>query len=165
MLNLHEVIPPLTARTPTGDPIHAWDFKQRKNLVIAFLHSRCGACDRFLDELCARAKDLAEHEAVTLAIFTETPPRATLAKLPPEVLAAADSGGLAQRVYLEEDVRRPERQRSVGVFVTDRYGELYAQWIGREPQSLPRADVVFDCLRQIELTCDEDGVTPFSFAA
>jgi hypothetical protein len=164
MLKQHEVVPPLSARTPTDDAVHAWDFKQKKNLVIAFLHSGCRACDGFLGELSRRAKGLAEREAVALAIFSEMPWGATIRDLPNEVLVAADTSGHSQSTYLGEDVLGPGGQRLVGVFITDRYGELYTQWVGREPECLPRIDEVFEWLEQIELACDEDGVSDWAAA-
>ncbi len=159
MLNQHEVVPPLTARTLSGDPVHAWDFKQKKNLVIAFLHAGCATCNNFLGELSSRAKDLAECEAMVLAVYSKFPWVAEPPKLPPEILATTDTTGCSQHAYFEEDVLRPTGQRGVGVFVTDRYGELHAQWAGREPESLPHTDEILDWLRQIELACEEDGVS------
>ena len=36
MLTLRQLIPPLTARTAAGDTVRAWDYKQKRNLAIAF---------------------------------------------------------------------------------------------------------------------------------
>jgi len=165
MLNVHEVIPPLTARLPTGDAIRAWDFKQKKNLVIAFLHSDCKACGSFLEQLALRALELAEAETVALAIFSKSPWSRILSPLPREILAAADTTGRSQLAYLEENVLGPAGQQRVGVFITDRYGELYAQWVGWEPESLPQADEVFVWLAQVEMACEEDGVSHWTAAA
>ena len=56
-MKLRQIIPPITARTPAGRRIRARDYKQKKNLVIAFLQPRCPRCEEFLLRL-------GEHAAV-----------------------------------------------------------------------------------------------------
>ena len=47
MLRTGRLIPPLTLRTPDGRVVRAWDFEQKKNLVIAFLDAECAPCEDF----------------------------------------------------------------------------------------------------------------------
>ena len=64
MLHTRQLIPPLTLHAPDGRTLRAWDFKQKKNLVIAFLDADCISCEEFVRRLAARASDLREKEAV-----------------------------------------------------------------------------------------------------
>ena len=57
-LVLRELIPPLTARTPAGKTLRAWDYKQKRSVVIAFLHTGCRRCEGFVENLAARAAEL-----------------------------------------------------------------------------------------------------------
>lgn len=158
MLLTHELIPPLTARRPTGQTIRAWDFKQKKNLLIAFLHPGCHRCEKFLGALAAHAMELAELETLALIVFPAPPPAFLGENLPREIIVAADPTGRSQRAYLGPEAFSPAGQERVGAFITDRYGELYAQWVGSAEEALPGIRDVFGCLEQIEAVCEECGV-------
>ena len=149
MLELHQTIPPLTARTPTGHVVRAWDYKPKKNVVVAFLHADCRRCEHFLLRCAESAVQLTEREAVALVIFSEVPPAALTGNLPREVVAAAEMGGHAQRDYLGKDAFGPAGQQRVGVFVADRYGELVAQWVGGD-DALPGIGDALSWLSRIE---------------
>ena len=102
VLRIRETIPPLTARTADGAVIRAWDYKQKRNLVIVFLHADCACCDAWLAQLGATAADLSEREAVALVIYAETPLRAAQV-LPAPLVAAFDVTGHSQRAFLGRD--------------------------------------------------------------
>ncbi len=159
VLKTRQQIPPLTARTPAGHTVRAWDYKQKKNLVVAFLHAGCRRCEVFLSKLAARAAELAEREAVALVVFAEAPRAMLSENLPAQVLVAADMSGRSQRAYLGEDAFGSSGQQRVGVFVADRYGELYAQWVARDDDGLPGAGELLDWLGQIQVACEECGVS------
>ena len=159
MLSTRQLIPPLTARTFTGRRVHAWDFKQKKNLVIAFLDATHPESEDFFKRLAARAAEIAEQEAVAFIVFSDSPSTALLTNLPQEFVVATDVGGRAARSYLGEDAFGPFGLQRSGVFVADRYGELYAQWIVSSGEALPGAGEVLSWLRQIELACEECGVS------
>jgi hypothetical protein len=152
-----EVIPPLTLRTPRGRILQAWDFKQKKNLVIAFLHADCPPCADFLVRLDARAGELEAHEAVVLAVFPEPPPAAIEDSLSARVIAGADVSGRSAHAYLGEDAFSP-RER-IGVFVADRYGELYARWVASDEEGLPGMGEILSWLGKIELVSEGCGVS------
>ena len=73
MLRNRQLVPPLTIHTPDGRTVHAWDYKQKKNLVIMFLDTDCGPCEEFLHALVASAAALREKEAVALVVFLDQP--------------------------------------------------------------------------------------------
>src|SRR5712692_8848840 len=140
-LVLRELIPPLTARTPAGKTLRAWDYKQKRSLVIAFLHAGCRCCEGFVEKLAARAAEL------------------RVENLPAQVVVAADMSGRSQRAYLGDDAFGQAGQERLGVFVADRYGELYAQWVAREEGGLPGVGEVLEWLGQIQVACEECGVS------
>ncbi len=144
---------------PDGRTIRAWDYKQKKNLIVAFLHASCRRCEAFLSKLAAHAAELAEQEALALVVFAEAPPALVAGKLPPQVVVAADMRGRSQRAYLGEEAFGPAGQERVGVFVADRYGELYAQWVARDEDGLPGTGELLDWLSQIQVACEECGVS------
>jgi hypothetical protein len=151
-LPLRQLIPPVTARTADGAIIRAWDYKQKRNLVIAFLHANCVRCEAWLAQLNARAGDLSEREATGLIIYPETPPRAA-GILTQSLIAAADVTGHSQRAFLGREAFGPVGQDRVGVFVTDRYGELYSQWVARDAGELPVPAEILSSLWQIQVAC------------
>ncbi len=157
MLKTRQLVPALTARTPSGQTIRVWDYKQKKNLIIAFLHVGCGPCAAFLSKLAACAGDLAEREAVAMVVFAEGPP--ALENLPAQVVVAADMSGRSQRSYLGEEAFGLGGLERVGVFVADRYGELYAQWVARDDNGLPGMGELLDWLGQIQIACEECGIS------
>lgn len=157
MLKLRQMIPPLTARAADGRTIRAWDYKQKRSLLIAYLHSECTRCDEFLARLCARASDLNELEATALVILSATPPVSLAPGAPREVVVATDMSGNSQRAFLGKDAFGPAGQARVGVFVADRYGELFAQWEGPSEDALPATGDALSWLGQIQIACEECG--------
>ncbi len=151
-LRTRQLIPPVTARAADGAIVRAWDYKQKRNLVIAFLHSDCARCETWLAQLAARAADLSEREATGLIIYPETPPRAAGILTEP-IIAAADVTGHSQRAFLGREAFAPAGQDRVGVFVTDRYGELYSQWVARDADGLPAPAEILSALWQIQVAC------------
>ena len=159
MLPLHEVIPPLTTRALGGRTVQTADYKQKRNLVLAFLHAHCSRCEDFLRRLAARAAEFAEQEAAVLVIYSELPPGSLSQNLPPHLVLTTDLTGRSQRVYLGQEVFGPAGQQRLGVFITDRYGELFAQWVGFDENALPGTEDLVSWLRQIEMACEECGVS------
>lgn len=154
MLRTRQLIPPLRIHTPAGRPVHAWDYKQKKNLVIAFLDSDCAQCDDFLRGLVGRAADLREREAVALVIYLAPPPSALADFLPKEIIAGCDVPGHSARAFLSDDAFSARGLVRRGVFVTDRYGELFAQWQLAAHQ-FPSLEEIFSTLDRIGMACEE----------
>jgi len=154
MLRLRQLIPPLTLRTSQGRTIRAEDFKQKKNLVIAFLDADCTLCGDFLSRLAARAADLREKEAVALVAFLEPPPLSVAGNLPQEITAGSDMPGRGARAFLGDDAFSARGLVRGGVFVTDRYGELFAQWPTAR-HDFPAVDEIIGSLNQVEIACEE----------
>ncbi|MGB9244305.1 MAG: hypothetical protein WCC03_13205 [Candidatus Acidiferrales bacterium] len=154
MLRNRQLIPPLTIHTPEGRTVRAWDYKQKKNLVIAFLDTDCAPCEEFLRALEASAAALREKEAVALVVFLEQPARRVTDSLPPGIIIGADTPGNSARAFLGEDAFASHGFVRGGVFVTDHYGELFAQWtINRH--KFPAIAEILAALDYVEMACDE----------
>jgi hypothetical protein len=156
MLRPRQIIPPLNLHVPDGRAVRAWDFKQKKNLVIAFLDLDCAPCEEFFRALAARAPELREEEAVVLAAFLSPPPERLLHGLPEEIIAGADVPGRGARAYLGDDAFASRGLARTGVFVADRYGELFAQWVFAG-HKFPAMAEIFSWLGQIGMACEECG--------
>lgn len=154
-LRLRYQIPALTLRTFDGRDVSAWDFKQKRNRVIAVLRADSPESWEFLKQLIAHAKDWKEKETVGLVVFQEVPLRGLPAALPPEVIAGTDASGHSIARYLGEHALSDEGLERQGVFVADRYGELYAKWIVEDDGELPRVSDILKALEQIEIACEE----------
>src|ERR1700683_4055792 len=154
MLPTRQLIPPLTLHVPDGSTVRAWDFKQKKNLVIAFLDAGCAPCEDFLRRLAERVGDLRATQAVALAAFLEVPPQGLTEGLPSEVIAGSDVSGRAVRAFLGEDALSPRELGRRGIFVTDRYGELADQWPATG-HDFPPPGAILACLNQLEIACEE----------
>ncbi|HEV8385053.1 MAG TPA: redoxin domain-containing protein [Candidatus Acidoferrales bacterium] len=153
MLKPRQLIPPLTARAADGRVVQAWDYKQKRALAIVFLHADCRQCVDYVERLHEHAVELKEREAVALVIFSETP--AALADSSAQIIIAADVTGKSQRAFLGENAFSPAGQALVGVFVTDRYGALRAQWSGAHEHALPQPGEILDVLDQAQMACEE----------
>jgi hypothetical protein len=154
LLSKRQLIPPLTIHTPDGRTVRAWDYKQKKNLVIAFLDTDCGPCEEFLRALVTNAAELRDKAAVALVVFLEQPARRVTDSLPPGIIVGADMPGNSARAFLGEDAFASRGFVRGGVFVTDRYGELFGQWT-IECHKFPAIAEILAALDHVEMACDE----------
>ena len=154
MLRNRQLVPPLTIHTPDGRTVRAWDYKQKDNLVIAFLDTDCGPCEEFLRALVANAAELRDKAAVALVVFLEQPARRVTDSLPPGIIVGADMPGNSARAFLGEDAFASRGFVRGGVFVTDRYGELFAQWT-IDRHKFPAIAEILAALDHVEMACDE----------
>jgi AhpC/TSA family len=154
LLRNRKLVPPLTIHTPDGRTVRAWDYKQKKNLVIAFLDTDCAPCEEFLRALVANAAELRDKAAVALVVFLEQPARRVTDSLPPGIIVGADMPGNSARAFLGEDAFASRGFVRGGVFVTDRYGELFAQWT-IERHKFPAIAEILAALDHVEIACDE----------
>ncbi len=153
MLRIGQLIPPLSIHTPDGRTARAWDYKQKKNLVIAFLDLECAHCTEFLRGLAARVAELHEKEGVALIVFPQQPSNRVTDSLPAEIIVGSDTPGRAAREFLGDDAFSARGFVRGGVFVTDRYGELSAQW-PIERHEFPEIDEIMRALDYVQMACD-----------
>jgi peroxiredoxin len=160
MLPSNQLIPLLTVRTSQGRVVRAWDFKQKQNLVIAFLDARCLICEGFLQALALHAGDLEEREAKALLVLPQARGSSIYDSRPAEIIVGMDTDGSDIRRFLGEDALSVGGLVRRGVFVTDRYGELYDQWIV-EGHEFPKIEQILSSLHSIEMVCEECGDPPW----
>lgn len=154
MLLLRQIIPPLTLHLADGRTIRAWDFKQKKNLVIAFLHDDCPPCEDFLHNLSAAAPLWKENDTVVLAAFLSQPSHAITDALDASVILGVDRNGQSTAAYLGKDALSPSRVSSPAIFQTDRYGELAAQWQITRDHNFPPISEIATQAALSEMSCD-----------
>lgn len=154
MLQARQLIPPLTLRDSQGHETHAWDFKQTKNLVIAFVHADCVLCERFVRSLAEHARELEDKEAVVLLPFPREPSPPLSCPLPHGFIAGIDPSGRSTKAFLGEEGSPPHAGSGLGVFVTDRYGEISARWpvMGHE---FPTMHEILSAVDSVEIACEE----------
>ena len=157
MPELREIIPPLTLRTENGRTIRAWDFKQKKNLLIAFLHADCAPCEEFLRALAANAAQWKESDGIVLAVTLDRPSRALSELASEQVILSVDQSGQATENFLGADAVASGSQANLGVFVTDRYNELAAQWSVRANHAFPPISEIAANLSRADISCDSCG--------
>lgn len=157
MLHRRQLIPPLTLSDAQGRTIRAWDFKQSKNLVIAFLDADCAVCERCVGELIKHAAELGEKEAVALLAFPQEPTSSLTASLTPGLISGTDVGGHGARAFLGAEASPTQQLRLRGVFVTDRYGEVSSKWVF-EGHEFPDVSEVLSALDLVEIACEECSV-------
>lgn len=154
MLRARQLIPALTLRDKQGHSVQAWDYKSKKNLVIAFLDADCPECRTFVSSLAERAAELEEKEAVVLLAFREAP-NAALGALPPTFLSGVTTNSCGAREFLGNDA---VSNGTCGVFVTDRYGEVLGQWSVTQHE-FPPIERILSSLNLAEIACEECGVS------
>jgi hypothetical protein len=148
-------IPALTLRSLDGKSVSVWDFKQKRNRVIVLIRADAESTRRFLKELIANAPLWKEKETVALVVFPEQPAADLLGVLPAEVIVGVDAGGRSLGRYLGADAFGPAGLEKQGVFVADRYGELYACWLFSKDGDCPGMAEIQKALEQIEIACEE----------
>jgi hypothetical protein len=154
MLQLRQLIPPLTLHATDGRAVRVWDFKQKKNLVIAFLHDECPRCEEFLRQLSANASLWKENEAVVLAAVLAQPSRALTDSLHESVIVGVDPSGRAAIAYLGKEALAPTGLATLGIFQTDRYSELAASWNVTSDHKFPTVADIAASLELTEMSCD-----------
>ncbi|MFZ0213642.1 MAG: hypothetical protein WBE20_13775 [Candidatus Acidiferrales bacterium] len=154
-IRLRHQIPALTLRTFDGRSVSAWDFKQKRNRVIAFLHADSPASWKFVHDIVAHAADWKGKDAIGLIVFSKPPASNLPGTLPPEVITGTDATGRSLLRYLGDEAMGPGGSARQGVFVADRYGELYAKWIFASNGEPPSISAILKSLEQIEIACEE----------
>ncbi len=137
---------PLRLRTPDGCILDVSSFRHRSPVVVAFLEAGCERCRQWLADLLAERARWGARPAVVVA-WAE----GNLTGKLPDIHSGLVESGDRER-WLGTGAR-------VGVFVADRYGELYARWTAPDHDGLPSASSVLSRIEQAELACDECGVS------
>ncbi|MGH7837283.1 MAG: hypothetical protein ACREQC_05575 [Candidatus Binataceae bacterium] len=123
--------------------------------MIALLRADSPKSWEFVNQIVAHAEDWKRKDAIGLVVFYKAPTAGMPENLPPEIIAGTDISGRSIVRYLGREALGPGGMVRQGVFVADRYGELYAQWIVEKDGELPRMSSILKALEQIEIACEE----------
>ncbi len=134
-----------------GERIQLSRYRGRKHLVLVL----GGRRERgLLKDLARRQDALHAEQAQVLASITGTPAQAAQIKtedeLPFPVLADADAG-----IHRSLGAIGVDGQTAPALYVTDRFGEVFAAFRTSEGQSLPDADDILDWLEFVNQQCEE----------
>jgi peroxiredoxin len=136
--------------------ITPWHYKQRYNLVIfLFHHATCNACCDLLLNLSQHYQTYRALETEILAISTYQPSNrieplqefANHHTVPFPILW--DQQGQVSDTYLKGKTD----SSPVGVFVCDRFGELYLQAVAAEADELPSEPEIRSWAEFIDMRC------------
>ncbi|HEY8459480.1 MAG TPA: redoxin domain-containing protein [Blastocatellia bacterium] len=153
-LNPGQIIPAFSLTAANRrERIGPWNYKQRRNLAIFFIHSaECRMCVELLRAVAANYGEYQRLEAEALAIAPDEIDRlrrlAQELNLPFPVLA--DEEGKIRARYLT-----PSGQPEAAVVVTDRWGEIFARNFAGREHDLPSEAGIREWLEFIELQCEE----------
>jgi len=136
--------------------ISPWHYKQRYNLVIFLFHqATCNACRKLLLSLSEHYQTYRALEAEILAISTcqqldgikSLQEFAAHHTIPYPILW--DQQGQVSEAYLKEKTN----PSLVGVFICDRFGELYMQSVANEADELPDEREIKSWVEFIDMRC------------
>ncbi len=162
-LEMDQVVPDFILPSVSGGTVSPREFKQKCNLVIAYLHlERCDVCLEFLRDTADNYHVYQELETQILAVapFPISDLQAKVGSLGLPFPVLWDEGGDVGEVYLGgEEVVDP----LAGIFVTDRFGALQTKFIVATEQDLPNQESILDWLNLIEMECPECGPGDVAF--
>jgi hypothetical protein len=139
----HKVVPFWILPTLDGAAFNLAKQRGRAHLILLV----CGpqfAPYAFLQDLAPRMTELRTLPARGLVVVGSADSAERLRSTPFTVLI--DAEGTVRERYLPTDA-------SAGVFVLDRYGTLYHQWLVMEPAELPPASDVVDWITAVGMQC------------
>lgn len=159
LFDRESLIPTFSLPEASGELIDTSKYKQRKNLVLVFLHgSSCEFCQRVAKAFRFFASRYREENAEVLLVLPERLEDVRRFKdvldLPFKVLA--DEEGRAPARFLEAPAE--ENEPLAAVLVTDRFGALIDQWFTPRETSFPDVQRFLTCLNQAEIECPECGI-------
>ncbi len=159
IIKIEELAPTFILPATFGGLVDVGYFKQRKNLVLVFLHNHeCKFCQRVARAFRFFASRYKEENAEVFLIFPEKPKELQSLveniKLPYKVLA--DEGGTTLAKFME--LYTEEEEPLIAVFVIDRFGALLDQWFSPREEVFPDQERFLDALNQAEIACPECGI-------
>ena len=147
-LKIRSMMPVFQLMTADGETVNRWDYKGRKHMVLAFLPADCPVCTEFLHIVSNAYHQYEEENAVFLPAIVGSREQAIDLRDeldPPYPILFDEHGKVAER-YTD---------RLPALFVADKFGQLYAEWIVGRGGSMPMQKDILDVLDAIELECPE----------
>ncbi len=138
-------------RTREGIEVRLEQFRGRFNLVLLFLGSPDDLTLTFAKEVASKWKEFDEREARLLMVFTA--PSHLLASIPPNlgVVVLTDLDGMVH----QEVGAMEEGHPTHACYITDRFGEVFAEFRTRDGNLIPTVEEMLSWLDFIEAQCPE----------
>ncbi len=142
-LQLHAVVPFWTLHDKYGQEYNLAKQRGRYHLLLLILQPGANP-QSFLHELAAHAGAWRQLPAQGIVVVPDADTAGALGSLP--FLILIDETGKVRHRFLPDEAQ-------AGVFVLDRYGELYYQWLVTRLSDLPPADDITSWLEAIAMQC------------
>lgn len=155
----HTMLPHFSLLSSEGRRIRLSDYRGRHNLVLIFTGgSTRDISRRLLSDLARHYREFVREEAEVLAVVQRSRREAESIKrrgpLPFPVLADEDG-----QIHWAVGALTSDGKTTTTIFVTDRFGEIYAVYQRNEGNDLPPVMELLEWLRFIELQCPECGIS------
>ncbi len=141
-LQPHKVVPLFTLRDKHGDEHNLAKQRRRQHLLLAVFGPEIDP-QPLVQQLATQAQNWPQIPARGIIVVPD-PDTAGALGLPFTVLI--DEAGRVRQRYLPDEAQ-------AGIFVLDRYGALYHQWLLRADDELPDANDVTSWLEAISMQC------------
>ena len=158
-LSVNGLIPSFQLQAINRDAvISPWDYKQRQSLAILLFHdATCAACRDLLLDITQHYSAYRHAETEVLAIATNNQPNTVpslqqftdQSTIPFPILW--DQQKTVQQTYFGE-VADPS---TVGIFICDRFCELYMQAVAAEADQLPAEAEIRSWVEFVDMECPE----------
>lgn len=146
-MSKHKTAPDFELLTVDGELVSLWDYRQRKNLVLLFLKQAPHAETQKLITQFSEHYTAFREESGEVLLITDHEPD-TQEKLPFPILLDP------QTEVIDAYVNSSPENR-IGLFILDRYGEVWQQWQASTLSDLPEPTAILDTLAHIEMQCPE----------
>ncbi len=133
----------------TGHLVQLWQYLQRSNVLLFFHHGvNCPACEAFLQELAAQRDAYRQEETAVVALGPDEQAsnRQQAARLGCPFPFLSDPAG---RVIAQQGLTPPS------LIIADRWGEIWAAWLGGTTHQFPSEQDILQWLSFIEAQCPE----------
>jgi peroxiredoxin len=152
-----QLIQDVTLTSTLGQEISLSDYRGRSNLVLVFAGEGVGNPDlKVLAEIAADHNRFQDEQTQVLAIMQCTQERAARirqeANLPFPLLVDEDG-----RTHRSAGAADKSGHPAIAIYVTDRFGEVFAVYRAAEGQTMPSAQEIIKWLTFINIQCPECG--------
>ena len=140
-------------RSTVGGEVKLSDYNGRRNLVLIFLDNQPRTLE-LLSEMAKRYGEFKNWEAEVIAV-AQAPCQAAIEinnrpNLPCPVLV--DEAG---RIHNEVGASDVQGRAAAAIYITDRFGEVFAVYRTAEGEALPKVDDILNWLEFINSQCPE----------
>lgn len=146
ILPLHKIVPAWTLPNLVGDgSLNLAKQRGRAHALLVVAHAGV-ALDLYLATLAPMLAALRSLPAQGILVWTSTADSSPLTPPPAPWQAVRDETGRVAARYLPASAQ-------IGVFVLDRYNDLYHQWLVATPADLPSPPEVTEWLEAVSNQC------------